>query len=76
MTKWEYMFVEGNENRVSIVSDRVLTEEDYPGILGGKTVGRLVRVFLEESGQEGWEVAGMTGTQLGGWLMVLKRPVS
>ena len=67
MDKWEYKVVRTYGGIVMLTNG-----QEVGKIVNNQPIGQLVYEYLNESGQEGWEVVGMAETR-GGIELVLKR---
>ena len=69
MNKWEYKVVRTYGGVVMLTNGMEVGK-----IANNQPVGQLLYEYLNELGEEGWEVAGMAETR-GGIELVLKRTV-
>ena len=67
MDKWEYRVVRTYGGVVMLVNGQELGK-----IVNNQPVGEMLYEYLNEVGEEGWDVAGMAETR-GGIELVLKR---
>jgi len=70
MQKWEHLHVRSFGGVVMLVNGQEMAQT----VVGGQPVGEMLYEFLEERGEEGWEVVGMAGVR-DGLELVLKRPL-
>jgi hypothetical protein len=76
MTKWEYMYAKAEDDKILEVNGEEV------GVFQGVPIGGAERPniseFLGKSGQEGWEVVGVSpaNESASSWRLVLKRPVA
>ena len=68
MDKWEYKVVRTYGGVVMLTNG-----QEVGKIVNNQPVGVMLYEYLNEVGEEGWEVAGMAETR-GGIEVVLKRP--
>ena len=69
MDKWEYKVVRTYGGVVMLANG-----QEVGKIVNNQPVGQLLYEYLNELGEEGWDVAGMAETR-GGIELVLKRTV-
>ena len=67
MDKWEYRVVRTYGGVVMLVNG-----QEFGKIVNNQPIGEMLLEYLNEVGEEGWEVAGMAETR-GGIELVLKR---
>jgi hypothetical protein len=68
MVKWEYKVVRTYGGVVMLTNG-----QEVGKIVNNQPIGEMLYEYLNEVGEEGWEVAGMAETR-GGIELVLKRP--
>ncbi len=68
MRKWEHLVIRSYGGVVMTVNGQAAAE-----MVGGQPVGEMLYEFLNNAGEDGWEVVGMAGVREGTEL-VLKRP--
>ena len=68
MVKWEYKVVRTYGGVVMLSNGQEIGK-----IVNNQPVGEMLYEYLNEVGEEGWEVVGMAETR-GGIELVLKRP--
>ncbi len=70
MDKWEYKVVRTYGGVVMLTNG-----QEVGKIVNNQPIGEMLYEYLNEVGEEGWEVAGMAETR-GGIEVVLKRPLT
>jgi|WetSurMetagenome_2_1015567.scaffolds.fasta_scaffold2001717_1 hypothetical protein len=76
MTKWEYLYAKAEDDKILEVNGNEVGA--FQGVpIGGAELPN-VSEFLGKSGQEGWEVVGISPANEGAssWRLVLKRPAA
>lgn len=73
MTKWEYTKVVAWKDRMYSVNDQCLQEWGKP-FDDRKWRSPLMLRYLNELGQEGWELVSALGESVGSQTLILKRP--
>jgi hypothetical protein len=76
MTKWEYLYAKAEGDKILEVNGEEVGA--FEGVPIGGVEQPDVSEFLGKSGQEGWEVAGISpaNENASSWRLVLKRPVA
>jgi hypothetical protein len=76
MTKWEYMYVKAEDDKILEVNGEEVGA--FMGLPIGGAERPGVSEFLRKSGQENWEVVGIcpANESASFWRLVLKRPVA
>ena len=69
MGKWEYKVVRTYGGVVMLTNG-----QEVGKIVNNQPIGEMLYEYLNEVGEEGWEVVGMAETR-GGIELVLKRPL-
>ena len=69
MDKWEYLVVRSFGGVVILVNG-----QEEGKIVGGQPIGEMLYEFLNERGEDGWEVVGLAGVR-DGIEVILKREV-
>lgn len=69
MQKWEYLYIRSFGGVVILVDGQETAQ-----IVDKQPMGQMLYEYLDERGEEGWEVVGMAGVR-DGIELVLKRPL-